>query len=326
MSANQGSIAYGSPAAKASAGPAFVGARNGLSLDADGFVVLGEDIGDAGVPAIVTSSREIPLSASFYLNIFGGGDVIISAEATTPKQGLLQVVNAFGGGVLVQADAPFDVETSYFLASTNDGASTLLTVGTQSAQDNRLLISMFDSVHGTEVVIIAAQSYIGDVPSLGGSSVIKVSPEYEILSGTNQFVSFVDDSVILSIGGTNTFTSFLSGPGAGTLQAGDTLNGFVFQGPEALFSGVVNAFTSTVGNVLFSTLALTSGGSPSNVGIWGVLNPTARLHIGAGVADAGGGPLKLTAGPLVAVPEDGLIEYDGTNFFKTIGATRTIIV
>lgn len=53
--------------------------------------------------------------------------------------------------------------------------------------------------------------------------------------------------------------------------------------------------------------------------------PTAQLHIAAGTAAAGTGPLKLTPGPLVTVPEDGLIEYDGINYWKTIGAVRTII-
>jgi hypothetical protein len=56
------------------------------------------------------------------------------------------------------------------------------------------------------------------------------------------------------------------------------------------------------------------------------LTPTAILHIGASPGTAGLGPIKLTAAPLLAVPEDGLIEYDGTNFYKTIGAVRSVIV
>jgi len=61
-------------------------------------------------------------------------------------------------------------------------------------------------------------------------------------------------------------------------------------------------------------------------GYGGNLTPTAIMHIGASPGTAGLGPLKLTAAPLLAVPEDGLIEYDGTNFYKTIGAVRSIIV
>lgn len=63
----------------------------------------------------------------------------------------------------------------------------------------------------------------------------------------------------------------------------------------------------------------------AQLGVGGNTVPTALLHIAASPGTAGNGPLKLTAAPLLAVPEDGLIEYDGTNFWKTIGAVRTII-
>jgi hypothetical protein len=55
-------------------------------------------------------------------------------------------------------------------------------------------------------------------------------------------------------------------------------------------------------------------------------NPSARVHIQAGTGAPGTASLKLVAGPLLAVPEDGAIEYDGTNFYKTIGAVRSIIL
>jgi hypothetical protein len=64
----------------------------------------------------------------------------------------------------------------------------------------------------------------------------------------------------------------------------------------------------------------------AQIGIGGNTAPTAYLHAAASPGTAGTGPLKLTAGTLLAVPEDGTIEYDGTNFYKTIGATRSIIL
>jgi hypothetical protein len=76
---------------------------------------------------------------------------------------------------------------------------------------------------------------------------------------------------------------------------------------------------SSVPNLLTFTL----GGQ---AGMGNETTPTALLHIGASPGTAGMGPLKLTAAALLAVPEDGLIEYDGTNFYKTIGAVRSIIV
>jgi membrane protease subunit (stomatin/prohibitin family) len=53
--------------------------------------------------------------------------------------------------------------------------------------------------------------------------------------------------------------------------------------------------------------------------------PTARLHIAAGSATAGTAPIKLTAGTVNTSPEDGAFEYDGTNLYFTIGATRRTI-
>jgi hypothetical protein len=73
------------------------------------------------------------------------------------------------------------------------------------------------------------------------------------------------------------------------------------------------------GNILSMT-------STAQVGAGGNTAPTAFFHIAASPGTAGQGPWKLTPGPLLPVPEDGLIEYDGTNFYKTIGVTRTIIL
>jgi hypothetical protein len=53
--------------------------------------------------------------------------------------------------------------------------------------------------------------------------------------------------------------------------------------------------------------------------------PTARLHIAAGSATASTAPIKLTSGSLMTATEDGTFEYDGTNLYFSIGATRRTI-
>lgn len=58
-----------------------------------------------------------------------------------------------------------------------------------------------------------------------------------------------------------------------------------------------------------------------NVGI-GTTNPTAKLNIAAGTASAGTAPLKFTNGTNLTAPENGAVEYDGTNYFATSGGTR----
>ncbi len=61
-----------------------------------------------------------------------------------------------------------------------------------------------------------------------------------------------------------------------------------------------------------------------NVGI-GPITPTAVLHLKAGTSAANTAPLKLTAGTNLTTPENGAIEFDGTNLYVTIGGVRKTI-
>jgi hypothetical protein len=54
----------------------------------------------------------------------------------------------------------------------------------------------------------------------------------------------------------------------------------------------------------------------------GVNSPTAKLHIMPGSPTAGTAPLKLTPGTVLSTPEDGAIEYDGTDLYLTQSTTR----
>jgi hypothetical protein len=57
----------------------------------------------------------------------------------------------------------------------------------------------------------------------------------------------------------------------------------------------------------------------------GITSPTAYLQIAAGTASAGTAPLKINAGTNLTTPEDGAIEYDGTDYFLTVSTTRYIL-
>lgn len=52
------------------------------------------------------------------------------------------------------------------------------------------------------------------------------------------------------------------------------------------------------------------------------VDATALLHLAAGTATAGTAPVKLTTGVKLTTPEDGALEYDGTDLLFTVGATR----
>lgn len=56
--------------------------------------------------------------------------------------------------------------------------------------------------------------------------------------------------------------------------------------------------------------------------VGGGVDPTAKVHIGAGGATAGTAPIKLTSGTNLTTPEAGAVEFDGTNYFVTSSSTR----
>jgi hypothetical protein len=68
------------------------------------------------------------------------------------------------------------------------------------------------------------------------------------------------------------------------------------------------------------------GGTNKQVSIGTAAVPTAKLHIAAGAAAATSAPIKLTAGTNMTTPEEGAVEFDGTNLFFTTGSTRQITV
>ncbi|MES1250018.1 MAG: hypothetical protein ABUL46_05005, partial [Chitinophaga rupis] len=61
-------------------------------------------------------------------------------------------------------------------------------------------------------------------------------------------------------------------------------------------------------------------------GFQGVRLPTAYVHIGAGTSAAGSAPLKINSGVLLTTPENGAIEYDGTDLYLTKSNTRYKLV
>lgn len=58
-----------------------------------------------------------------------------------------------------------------------------------------------------------------------------------------------------------------------------------------------------------------------NIGVQNTA-PSAHIHVGAGTSTSGTAPIKLTTGTLLTTPEDGAIEFDGTDLYLTENGIR----
>lgn len=83
----------------------------------------------------------------------------------------------------------------------------------------------------------------------------------------------------------------------------------------------------SIGNAIYGTgISSAVGTNISNAFIGlGVKAPTSRLHIRAGTATANESPLKFTSGTNLTTPENGAVEYDGSDLMITTGGTRKFL-
>lgn len=73
------------------------------------------------------------------------------------------------------------------------------------------------------------------------------------------------------------------------------------------------------------TAIFVSGEAGGRMSIGNIGTPGARLHLQSGSASASSAPLKINAGTVMTVVENGAMEFDGTNlFFTAAGVRRTI--
>lgn len=80
----------------------------------------------------------------------------------------------------------------------------------------------------------------------------------------------------------------------------------------------INIGTGAVANTIL--IGNTTAGTRTALN---VVSPTAQLHLGAGRNTANqGAPLKFTSGTNLTTPENGAVEFDGTNYYVTSNTTR----
>lgn len=126
-----------------------------------------------------------------------------------------------------------------------------------------------------------------------------------------RILSIKQDTATTSIGSLNGATGYA---GLYFNQTTPSTTNYAICGTSSLtFLNATTSLSMRIGNTL--QLAITSGKADFS----------ASIVSRAGTTAAGTAPIKLVAGPLMTTPEDGAMEYDGTNLYFTIGSTRKLV-
>ena len=82
--------------------------------------------------------------------------------------------------------------------------------------------------------------------------------------------------------------------------------------------GATNSFSDNSARLQVNGSQTTS----ANLGVGGITSMSAKVHIAGSDGSAGTAPVKLTAGAVLATPENGAIEFDGNDLYLTENAAR----
>jgi hypothetical protein len=340
MSEGQGSISYSSESSGSSGGIVVAGARNGLSVDASGYIVLGQSVAHAANPAKMLDDQEIPMQA-FTLNLFDGVLVVSNERQASPMAGLLQVVqNELGTS---------GTDTSFAVINTTQATGSLLqnspgillegqswdSTNNVSKSSGWLMNNIVDDGPGTSAGEFAL-SYVDNggtpVPQLQinsfGQTTLNQLFAQNITSNSYEFRGITSgDLYTMDNGSGDTgdgtiYVHPLIAANPTSLAAAnmdDTgANREYFKlgwnnTPNMLILSVERQGTGVLRPVAFLPSIRHGDNTP----------PTAVIDITPGTAALG--PLRLNAGTNVTTPLNGLFEFDGTNLYFTVGGTRKTV-
>lgn len=317
-------------AAQASGGSPITNATLGLSQDGAN-VTLGYPAGTPVAESLFTDSRDIGLdghSLGFIDNSTGNGtytdggtllmlnsDVSQTFEANiSGANNTLQLLNSNNQARFRYDDGTLTVET------TNSQTVFLNTVGEVS-------ITLTDNTANQPYILFSVTNPDQRIFMFNTEGVFGIANnfsesyfEFNVLTGSaTVYNSIPDITENVDVFTVNSIGQINTTGGARTITGTVIIN-------EATISSGANPLTNvglqvSVSNGTNNYAALFSNGRV------GVNNdtPTARLHIGAGTATANTAPIKFTAGTNLSTPENGAMEFDGTNLYITIAGTRRTI-
>ena len=265
---------------------ALLKANNGLSLSG-GKVVLGNDVGDTS--ASLRSNRVIPLAGK-RISLQDNGSV----NQTSLGAGNFFLTETVENSLSFQT--PIEIFATHDFTNNNPNSIqyfTSITLGNNVTPHGSLANAGLE-YRGLEMGDYFAPYDTGRFSYIG----ISVEPEFD-------------------------FTNYPTVSGSLSAVRG------IYYYPDIVgtlpYPNI--AYENTIGDNIFNSGRGGGGGqTKGKAGFQGILTPTAYLHIGAGTAAAGSAPMKINAGVLLTTPENGAIEYDGTDLYMTKASTRYKLV
>lgn len=340
--------------------PVSVEAVNGVSISSS-KVVLGQDNNATGDPALLTSDREIPM-AGRHLALTSGTFSLGYSTPPITHFNTQQIVGSFG--VTTSENLGFPIQgfvsnlpgTAYVMHSSSNWG---LVVGRLDNSTSAANLTFYRS-YGTDATVrtpISAGTTIGRLNfhgvALNTSVATAASIVVQSATVSNSFISGNIQFITTNLAGVNNLSAVISANGNllldGNLadnesrlnvrQVNTGNNAFhtaQFTGdwnttgtPTLIYGNIIDTASNANSLLLDLQTNSVSKFKVSKQGLVGVdlgiTNPSAKLHLGAGTATAGTAPVKLTSGVNLTTPEDGTIEYDGSNLYFTVGATRKTI-
>jgi hypothetical protein len=275
-----------------------VHANNGSSI-ASGSVVLGNDLG--GTSAALTNTREIPLNNQ---NLVFTGNGKIGIGTNNPRD-LIEIGTPFYKTAsanirITNTTEPYYNNLIYNIFSGNRYEQQIgFSLTSQGNTVTPVIISADSKIHFKDHVICSGDVGINSEFPRGIIDLVPLSPDANI----NAIVlGHADGYHYHSIR-----TSF-----HGAWAQENKIRFYVYKGDNLPDTAQVNPL-----NLLGDGNAIFNG----NIGIQKT-SPSAKMHIAASNGSAGSAPVKLTAGAVLATPEDGTIEYDGNEIYLTTGSSR----